>query len=138
VLQDQYNAEAAFEIERIRDFLILHYRATERRDTPFWQHCAQIDLPESLERKLALFRSGGRIVRDADELFAEPAWLQVMLGQGIAPASHHPLADALPQAQLDEFLSHIRTLLGRAVEGMPGHADFIARHCAAAGPAAVA
>ena len=70
-------------------------------------------------------------MRDADELFAEPAWLQVMLGQGIAPTGHHPLADALPQAQLEEFLSHIRTLLDRAVAGMPEHAQFIARHCAA-------
>ncbi|UGB39477.1 tryptophan halogenase family protein [Frateuria soli] len=128
----EYNRQTRFEYERIRDFLILHYRAIARRDTPFWQQCARIALPEPLERKIALFRSGGRIVRDADELFAEPAWLQVMLGQGIVPTGHSPLADALEQAQLDEFLSHIRTLLERAVDVMPGHAEFIARHCAAA------
>ena len=95
-------------------------------------------MPEPLERKIALFRSGGRIVRDADELFAENAWLQVMLGQGIVPAGHHALADALPQAQLDEFLSNIRTLLDRAVGAMPGHAQFIAGHCAAVATAASA
>jgi tryptophan halogenase len=131
-LATEYNRQTRFEYERIRDFLILHYRAIERRDTPFWRHCAQITMPEPLERKLALFRGAGRIVRDADELFAEPAWLQVMLGQGIVPAGHHPLADALPRAQLDESLAHIRKLLERAVAGMPGHAQFIARHCAAA------
>jgi tryptophan halogenase len=130
-LAAEYNRQTRFEYERIRDFLVLHYRAVERRDTSFWQHCAQIAMPEPLERKLAQFHAGGRIVRDADELFAEPAWLQVMLGQGIAPDGYHPLADALPQAQLDEFLSHIRTLLDRAVAGMPDHARFIARHCAA-------
>ncbi|MCX7512277.1 tryptophan halogenase family protein [Frateuria sp. STR12] len=137
-LTDEYNRQTRFEYERIRDFLILHYRATERRDTPFWRHCAELPVPEPLQRKLDLFQAGGRIVRDADELFAENAWLQVMLGQGMVPAGHHPLADALPQAQLDEFLSHIRTLLDRAVGGMPGHAQFIARHCAASGTVAAA
>jgi tryptophan halogenase len=137
-LVTEYNRQTRFEYERIRDFLILHYRATERRDTPFWRHCAQIAMPEPLARKIELFRSGGQIFRDADELFAEPAWLQVMLGQGIVPARHHPLAATLAPAQLDEFLSHIRTLLERAVDGMPGHAQFIARYCAAPGKAAAA
>lgn len=130
-LAAEYNLQTRFEYERIRDFLILHYRATERDDSPFWRHCAAIAMPDELLRKVELFRAGGRIVRDADELFAEPAWLQVMFGQGIAPQGHHPLADTLPPAQLEEFLSHIRTLLGRAVASMPEHAQFLARHCAA-------
>ncbi|MEI7037974.1 tryptophan halogenase family protein [Fulvimonas yonginensis] len=131
-LAAEYNRQTRFEYERIRDFLVLHYHATERRDTPFWRHCADIALPGELQRKLELFRAGGRVVRDGDELFAEPAWLQVMLGQGVVPQGHHPLADTLPQAQLEAFLSHIRTLLGRAVAAMPGHAQFLTRHCAAA------
>ena len=131
-LSAEYNRQTRFEYERIRDFLILHYRATERSDTPFWRHCAQIGMPESLLRKIALFRSSGQIVRDGDELFTEGSWLQVMLGQGIEPTRHHPLADAITVAQLDEFLANIRTLIGRAVESMPDHARFVAEHCKAA------
>jgi tryptophan halogenase len=131
-LSAEYNRQTRFEYERIRDFLILHYRATERRDTPFWRHCAQIGMPESLLRKIALFRCSGQIVRDGEELFTEGSWLQVMLGQGIEPARHHPLADAITPAQLDEFLANIRTLIGRAVASMPDHARFVAEHCKAA------
>jgi tryptophan halogenase len=133
-LAAEYNRQTRFEYERVRDFLILHYRATERDDSPFWRHCAHIDMPESLHRKLELFRSSGQIFREGEELFTEVGWLQVMLGQGIEPTRHHPLADALAPAQLDEFLGNIRTLIDRAVNTMPQHTDFVTKHCRATTP----
>ncbi len=133
-LSAEYNRQTRFEYERVRDFLILHYRATERDDSPFWRHCAHIDMPESLLRKLDLFRSSGQIFREGEELFTEVGWLQVMLGQGIEPTRHHPLADALAPAQLDEFLGNIRTLIDRAVNSMPQHTDFVTEHCRATTP----
>ena len=131
-LSTEYNRQTRFEYERIRDFLILHYRATERSDTAFWRHCAQIELPPELARKLELFRSSGQIFREGEELFSEVGWLQVMLGQHVEPARYHPLADALTQAQLVEFLDNIRTLVGRAVGTLPAHDRFIADHCESA------
>ena len=133
-LSEEYNRQTRFEYERIRDFLILHYRATERSDTAFWRHCAQIEMPPGLARKLALFRSSGQIFRDGEELFTEVGWLQVMLGQRVQPARHHALADAISPAQLDEFLGNIRTLINRAVDSMPAHTRFVAEHCKAASP----
>jgi len=131
ILRAEYNRQTRFEYERIRDFLILHYRATERDDTPFWRHCAQIEIPESLQRKIDLFRASGQVFREGEELFTEVGWLQVMLGQGIQPKTHHPLADALTPEQLDGFLGDIRTLITRAVDSMPEHSHFIAEHCKA-------
>ena len=131
-LSEEYNRQTRFEYERVRDFLILHYRATERSDTAFWRHCAQIETPPGLARKLALFRSSGQIFRDGEELFTEVGWLQVMLGQHVEPARHHALADAISPAQLDEFLGNIRTLISRAVDSMPSHSRFVAEHCKAA------
>jgi tryptophan halogenase len=90
-------------------------------------------IPESLARRIALFRGNGSIFREADELFTEVGWLQVLLGQGIEPQSHHPLADALDQRQLEEFLGNIRTLVGRAADTLPSHEYFIAEHCAQSG-----
>ncbi len=133
-LSEEYNRQTRFEYERVRDFLILHYRATERSDTAFWRHCAQIEIPPGLARKLALFRSSGQIFRDGEELFTEVGWLQVMLGQHVEPARHHALADAISPAQLDEFLANIRTLINRAVDSMPAHTRFVAEHCKAASP----
>src|SRR5205807_150454 len=74
VLIERYNAQAAFEFERIRDFLILHYFATERRDSPFWQYCANMSIPEQLADNIALFRDSGRFFRHAEEMFALTSW----------------------------------------------------------------
>jgi len=131
LLADEYNRQTRFEYESIRDFLILHYKATERDDTAFWRQCANMPIPPGLERKIALFRGHGQIFREREELFTEVAWLQVMMGQRIEPQAHHPLADALEEAQLDGFLGDIRTLIGRAAAGMPDHAGFVADHCRA-------
>jgi tryptophan halogenase len=130
---EEYNRQMGMEFERIRDFLILHYNATERDDTPFWSYCRQMEIPDGLAHKTALFRANGRIHREAEDLFAEASWLQVMLGQRIEPSGHHRMADIISDAQLDEFLANIRQIIGVWVERMPTHEDFIARHCAARG-----
>ncbi len=131
-VRDAFNRQTRFEYERIRDFLILHYTASERRDTPFWRHCAAIARPEGLQQKIEVFRACGQIFRDGEELFTEVGWLQVLLGQGVEPQAYHRLADALQPTQFREFMGNLRTLIQRAVAGMPGHADFVAQHCKAA------
>ncbi|HWU75804.1 MAG TPA: tryptophan halogenase family protein [Rhodanobacter sp.] len=131
VLIDEYNRQTRFEYESVRDFLILHYKATERDDSAFWRQCANMEIPPGLARKMALFRGQGQIFREHEELFTEVAWLQAMIGQHIEPQAYHPLADALSEAQLDSFLGDIRTLVGRAAASMPDHAHFVAGHCLA-------
>ena len=126
-LVDEYNRQTRFEYEHVRDLLILHYKATERTDTPFWQQCGAMQIPSSLAQRIELFRRTGMIFREGEELFTETGWLQVLLGQRIEPQRHHPLADAITQEQLDGFLADIRTLVGRAKNTLPLHRDFVAR-----------
>jgi tryptophan 7-halogenase len=128
--RDAYNAQSAFEFERIRDFIILHYHANQR-DEPFWKTCREMTIPDTLAEKLSVFRANGRIFRVADELFTELGWLQVMVGQGIMPAGYHPLADQLSEKDLADFLAATRQVVDGSVAAMPSHEDFIARHCAA-------
>ncbi len=128
---DEYNRNTRREYEQVRDFLVLHYRSIERRDTPFWRRCAALSAPEGLRRKLEIFDATGQIFREAEELFTEQSWLQVMVGQGILPRRHHPLADSLPREKLEEFLTSIRALIRGAVGQMSSHERFIAEHCAA-------
>jgi tryptophan halogenase len=127
----EYNRRCAAEFEQIRDFLILHYHRTEREDSEFWRYCRNMEVPDSLAHKMELFASSGRVGRDADDLFREASWVQVMLGQGLVPEASDPMAGALSEAQLSEFLGNVRTLIERAVAGLPTHEDYLAQHCTA-------
>ena len=131
VLQDRYNAEATFEMERIRDFLILHYHATERRDTAFWNYCGTMPIPESLEHVISLFRDSGRFYRNSDEMFALTSWVQVMLGQHIVPRAYHPLVDLVAEPELLRLAESVRGVIASCVAAMPAHEQFIERCCKA-------
>ena len=136
VLIDRYNAQSRFEYEHIRDFLILHYHATERDDTPFWNQCRTMSIPSRLADNMRLFRDSGRFFREGEEMFVTQSWVQVMLGQHIVPRSHHPLVDQMPDAELAEFMASVSRVVASCVELMPMHQAFIDRCCTA--PAMVA
>ncbi|WP_426661077.1 tryptophan halogenase family protein [Rhodanobacter aciditrophus] len=131
VLIERYNARARFEYERIRDFLILHYHATERDDTPFWNYCRTMPVPEQLDGYIRLFRDSGRFFRDGEEMFATPSWVQVMLGQRILPRSYHPLVDQMPEKDLAGFMASVSQVVKACVEAMPMHQAFIDKVCPA-------
>jgi tryptophan 7-halogenase len=132
VLIERYNKQAAFEFERIRDFLILHYFATERRDTAFWRYCGSMEIPAQLADNIRLFRDSGRFFREAEELFAITSWVQVMLGQHILPGNYHPAVDLLPEGEVTGLVDGVRKVIASCVDAMPLHEQFIARHYAAA------
>ncbi|MCD2517380.1 tryptophan 7-halogenase [Massilia sp. G4R7] len=134
LLSERYNRESAFEYERVRDFLILHYHATERDDTPFWNDCRTMSIPDSLREAMDLFRYDGRYFRNGEDFFALPSWVQVMLGQRIVPQSYHPIVDEMPEDKLVEHVEGIRTQLARAVSTMPTHQEWIDRYWKASAP----
>jgi tryptophan halogenase len=131
---DEYNAQTAAEIAHIRDFIILHYHVTNRRDTPFWRDAADMAIPPSLRHRIDLFRETGRVFRVPNELFAENSWIQVMLGQGILPGQHHQSADLMGDVELRAFLDQIRTRVDKTVAQLPAHQDYVQRYCGAAPP----
>ncbi|MBV7260349.1 tryptophan halogenase family protein [Erythrobacter crassostreae] len=129
--REEYNRRCRDEFEQIRDFIILHYNQTEREDSEFWRYCKNMEVPDSLRQKQQLFASSGRVGRDADDLFREASWVQVMFGQKGMPSSHDPMADGISDAQLTEFLSNVRKLIEKSVDGLPTHEQFIEQHCKA-------
>jgi len=131
----EFNRQSHFEFEKIRDFIILHYWANEKPDLPFWRERREAELTDTLKAKIEIFRATGRVHREAEELFTEVGWLQVLLGQGVEPRAYHPLADQLEPRQLAELLDNVRTLIDRAVSAMPTHAQWLARHAKAPAPA---
>lgn len=123
----EFNRQSQVEFERIRDFIILHYKLTERTDSAFWRQCKDMDVPNSLRHKIQLFAENALFFRQDDELFSEVAWQQVMLGQGIAPAQYHPLAKNLNDAQIKDLLESLKTLVAHTSEKLPTHNEFLKR-----------
>ncbi|CAL4869773.1 Flavin-dependent tryptophan halogenase PrnA (plasmid) [Asticcacaulis sp. MM231] len=130
-LRDEFNQASRLEYEQIRDFIILHYKATKRDDTPLWRQCRDMDVPDSLKHKMELFRDSGRIFRFKDDLFTEDSWMAVMLGQGITPVRHDPVADSIPANDMKTAILVLRSAVMKAAQALPGHADFIQSYCPA-------
>ena len=130
----EFNDQQDEDTRQIRDFLILHYKATERRDSPFWRQCAAMPIPDTLAQKIELFRETGRVFRKNEELFAENSWVQVMMGQGITPRTYHPIAEKLRDDEVDKLLGTIRDKVSRTVASLPEHGAYVARYCGAATP----
>ena len=130
---DEYNKRTANEMEHIRDFIILHYKVTNRSDSDFWNHVRTMDVPASLRHRIDLFRESGHVFRIPNELFAENSWIQVMMGQGITPSQHHHIADLMDDVELNGFLEEIRSRVERTVAQLPPHAEYVARYCARPG-----
>ena len=119
---DEYNRQTALEYEQARDFIILHYKATERVDTPYWRNCGEMTVPDSLHAKLDLFRASGRLFQRDGELFTADSWLAVLFGQGVLPGTHDPLVDCLPDREVGDFVSHVGSMIDQTAQAMPTHA----------------
>ena len=119
------------EYERIRDFLILHYHATERDDSEFWNYCRTMSVPDSLTEKMELFRANGQIFREDDELFTETSWAAVMMGQGIEMGGHNVMAHGIADQGVAKEVDGIEQSIRFLVEHMPGHGDYLQRYCPA-------
>lgn len=127
----EFNTQMDFEIINIRDFIILHYHVTNRTDTPFWRFCRSMEIPDSLQHRIELFKQTGRVFQVPTELFGENSWTQVMLGQGLIPEQYHPIVNMMDDAELESFLSSIDQSVKSKVSQLPKHLDFINYYCKA-------
>jgi tryptophan halogenase len=131
---DEYNRLQLNEYDRVRDFVIAHYKMTARTDAELWRHCAAMSVPDSLAYRMGLFESSGRVALYDSELFVESNWLSVFIGQGLWPRRFDPLANVLPLEEVRQQLGRLRTLIRQTAEAMPAHEAFIAQHCRAGTP----
>jgi tryptophan halogenase len=125
--RDEFNRLIDYEYDRIRDFLILHYHASTRDDSAFWNQVRHMPIPDSLADKIALFRRAGRIERYSHGLFFEPSWIAVMIGQGVIPEGRDQRADAVDPRELGAALDRLRSQIASEVRRLPGHREALAR-----------
>jgi tryptophan halogenase len=128
---DEFNRSSVREYEHVRDFIILHYKATSRDDSAFWLRQRTMEIPDSLAHRMALFASKGRMFRQHEELFADDSWLAVLLGQGIVPSGYDPLVDGLSLEDIRRNLAGLRDAIRKTAQALPTHQTFIERACKA-------
>ena len=133
--RDEFNRVIDLEYERIRDFLILHYHATTRSDSPFWDYVRTMPIPDSLTEKMTLWRTRARVVKYREGVFLDASWVAVYLGQGILPEGWDPRADAATASDLIGRLDALRGEIADDVGRRPEHRAFIERYCAMAAAA---
>ncbi len=131
LLEAEYNRLTGEEYERIRDFLILHYHATERQDSELWRYTASMEIPDTLQYKIDQYRAHGVIVAEERELFKNPSWIAVFLGQNITPQKAPPIADMRAGVPAAERLADVKRAIADAAAAMPSHGDFINSYCRA-------
>ncbi|WP_111977628.1 tryptophan halogenase family protein [Algibacillus agarilyticus] len=126
-LINEFNKQSKLEFEQIRDFLILHYKVNERRDSLFWNDMRTMDIPDSLAHKIQIFKENGRLFREQNDLFQDSSWLQVMVGQGLIPNDYHPIANSIPTSQLMGMLEQVKTMKEKPIAALPSHDEFLAK-----------
>ncbi len=125
----RFNEMSQTEIERVRDFIILHYHLTERDDTSFWNYVRNMPIPDSLRERMEIFAESAIAWQSTEEIFRVDSWLQVMLGQRLTPRSWHRLPALMAPGRLRDTLAEIRTRVDKRVAGMPSHQAFIDDYC---------
>ena len=128
---DEYNRQSREEMDRVRNFIILHYHATERTDTAFWRYCKTMEIPEALAHRIQLFKDTGAVPLLEKELFLVDSWTQVMFGQHIMPERYHPIVDLMEERELDRFLKGLKAMVDKKLAQMPTHQAFIDSYCKA-------
>ena len=126
---DEFNKQSAEETDRARNFVILHYHATQRDDTDFWRYCKNMEIPDALVHRVQLFKDTGAIALEEKELFLNDSWVQVMMGQGIMPTAYHPIADVMDEKELKGFLAFLKNDVNNKVSAMPSHQQLINQYC---------
>lgn len=128
---NEFNQTTALEYERVRDFLILHYKLTRRTDTEFWRDCASMEIPDSLKHKLDLFKSSGYVVNYRWEMFHQPSWLAILYGFDVIPESYHSRVDTIDDTSVVAGLEKIRQAVRGSLADVPSHTQFIDEYCSA-------
>ena len=128
---DEYNRQMAAAYEQVRDFLVLHYKLTERDDSGLWKYCRSMPVPDSVQHKMDLFAGKGRCFRYDDDLFSVTSWVAVMLGQGLVPEGYDEIVNAMSEADLVQTLEKMKSAIDDTASSMPAQKTFIQHKCAA-------
>ncbi|MFD1620556.1 tryptophan halogenase family protein [Thalassotalea marina] len=125
----KFNDATIQEYERVRDFIILHYKLNQREDSEFWVSCQQMAIPDSLQQKLDFYLQTGNIQRLNWEIFGKDSWLAILDGFAVYPEEHDQRANNMKQQYLFDHLTYMQQRISNTVESGQSHGDFLKQHC---------
>jgi hypothetical protein len=131
-LAAEFNRRTGLQYESIRDFIIVHYKLTERVDSEFWRYCAAMTIPETLAHQIELYRASGRMIILDRDGFAEQSWFSIMYGLGLEPRTHDPSVELVDLETLRAHFAGLHQAIAGTVAGVPSHGDFVERYAKAA------
>ncbi|MEL7454650.1 MAG: tryptophan 7-halogenase, partial [Pseudomonadota bacterium] len=117
------------EFEQVRDFLILHYYATQRTDSPFWNYVRTMEIPDTLRQRIDIYMENGRLYRDNNELFSENSWFAVFEGQNFRPKRYHPVIDYMTDEALDRRMGEVRRTMYKCLDAFEDHQSYLHKLC---------
>ena len=125
-----YNDLAQKEMEYARDFVVMHYKLTERTDSAFWKENAAMDVPDTLQERIELFSRSGLAYHGSGELFQSDSWVQVMLGQRLEPQGWHRLGAFMNKGEMQQVFDGLKQTVDHTVSQMMPHDAFLKQYCA--------
>jgi tryptophan halogenase len=126
---DYFNYKTQLEFEQVRDFLILHYHATQRTDSPFWDYVRSMEIPDTLRERIDIYMENGRLYRDNHELFSENSWFAVFEGQNFRPKRYHPVIDFMSDEALDRRMAEVRRTMHKCLDAFEDHSTYLNKLC---------
>lgn len=129
-LEQMFNQKANADYQEVRDFIILHYCSTVRDDTEFWQRCNKMPIPDSLHKKMDIFRERGYLPQTQNQFFGNDSWCSILEGMNIRPRKYHPLMDGFDSKGLAQSLQSNAQKIHEIILKMPKHNEFIKNNCA--------
>lgn len=113
------------EYSRLRDFIILHYKANQRTVNSFWKDLAAMDIPETLQNKMNMFKEDGTLLSYELETFQDPSWLSMYNGFKIVPKNCIPDAQKLDVNKLKSVMDKLKLAIQEGVQYAPTQKDFL-------------
>jgi tryptophan halogenase len=126
---NRFNEVTIMEYERVRDFIILHYKANQRDDAPMWAYCRDMEIPKSLSEKINKFKNEGNITRLPWEIFGEDSWLAIYDGFELYPEKYNTRVDNMESDYLNKNLNYMKNRINQSVSQAESHVSFLTKHC---------
>lgn len=127
-LRATYNERVARVLEGVKEFLVLHYRAATRDDTPYWKAAKTREIPDGLAGRLEIARSQ---VLDEGTIYPyyhgfEPySWNTMLMGLCGGPRFARPALAHLDPAAAELAFARLRSEARSLVASLPSSRDYL-------------